>query len=46
MLLSSFLKQFYAGTPYVPSEIFIPKELPEKDVIEEWLSKKRNARFR
>ena len=43
-LLSAFLKQFYAGTPYIPTEIFIPYELTEKDIIEEWLSKKKERK--
>ncbi|MCR4815075.1 MAG: excinuclease ABC subunit UvrC [Lachnospiraceae bacterium] len=40
-LTAAFIKQFYAGTPYIPAEIFISYELPEKEVLEEWLSKKR-----
>ena len=43
-LLSAFLKQFYAGTPYIPTEIFVPYELTEKDIIEEWLSKKKERK--
>ncbi len=43
-LLASFVKQFYAGTPYVPSEVFLTEEIEEKDVIEEWLGKKRGRK--
>ena len=43
-ILSSFIKQFYAGTPYIPGEIFLPVTLPEQDILEEWLGKKRNGR--
>ena len=43
-LLASFVKQFYAGTPYVPSEVFLAEEIEEKDVIEEWLGKKRGRK--
>ena len=41
IILESFIKQFYAGTPYIPREIMIPYEIEERDVIEEWLAKKR-----
>ena len=43
-ILSSFLKQFYSGTPYIPGEIFVARELPEKEVIEEWLSKRKEKK--
>lgn len=39
--LSSFLKQFYAGTPYIPSELMLPEEVEDQEVIEEWLSARR-----
>ena len=42
-LLSVFIKQFYAGTPYIPRELLIQEELSEKDIIEEWLKKKRGG---
>ena len=40
-ILSSFVKQFYAGTPYIPSELMLPEELEDGAVIEEWLTRKR-----
>ena len=43
-ILGSFIKQFYAGTPYIPGEIFVDCVLPEKEVIEEWLSKKKERK--
>lgn len=43
-LLSSFLKQFYAGTPYVPKEIFVQEEIREQEVLEKWLSQKRGQK--
>ncbi|HIW20644.1 MAG TPA: excinuclease ABC subunit UvrC [Candidatus Dorea intestinavium] len=39
-ILSSFIKQFYAGTPYIPSELMLSMEVEDKDIIEEWLSTK------
>lgn len=38
-ILTSFLKQFYGGTPYVPSEIMLPVMLPEETLLEQWLSR-------
>ncbi len=40
-ILSCFLKQFYAGTPFVPREIMLQEEIEDRDVIEQWLSGKR-----
>lgn len=40
-ILSSFIKQFYAGTPYIPSELMLPEEIEDSAVVEEWLTKKR-----
>ena len=43
-ILSVFLKQFYAGTPYIPRELMIQYEIEEKELIEEWLSARRGQR--
>lgn len=43
-VLASFIKQFYAGTPYIPSELMLPVEVEEQAVLEEWLSAKRGHR--
>ena len=37
-ILSSFVKQFYPGTVYIPREIIIEEELPDHDAIQNWLS--------
>lgn len=37
-LLADFIKQFYAGTPFIPKEIFLPEEVEEKEMLEAWLS--------
>ena len=42
--LSSFLKQFYAGTPFIPSEIMLQSEIEDVDIIEEWLSGRRKQK--
>lgn len=43
-ILTSFIKQFYAGTPYVPRELMIQQEIEEREVLEEWLSERRGHR--
>lgn len=43
-ILTSFLKQFYAGTPFIPSEIMLPEEIGEMEVLEEWLGSKKGMR--
>lgn len=40
-ILSSFIKQFYAGTPYIPSLLMIQEEVEDLELLEEWLTKKR-----
>lgn len=45
-ILSSFIKQFYAGTPYIPPRLMLPEEIEDLAVIEEWLTKRRGHRVR
>ena len=40
-VLSSFIKQFYAGTPYIPSVLMIQEEIEDAKLLEEWLTQKR-----
>lgn len=40
-ILTSFIKQFYAGTPYIPRELLLPYELAEADILMEWLTRRR-----
>ncbi len=46
MILSSFLKQFYAGTPFIPREIMIQEEIEEQDLIAKWLEKRKGKKVR
>ncbi len=39
--IASFIKQFYAGTPFIPRELLIQEEIEERELLEAWLSKKR-----
>lgn len=43
-ILSTFIKQFYSGTPFIPREIMLPQEIEEQDVLENWLTSKRGGR--
>ena len=43
-VITDFIKQFYAGIPFVPRQIMVQEELAEKDILEEWLSSKRGSK--
>lgn len=43
-ILESFIKQFYAGTPFIPSELMLQEEIEEREILEQWLSKKKEQR--
>ena len=45
-VLSSFLKQFYAGTPFIPKEIMIQEEVEDLELISQWLEKKKGQKVR
>ena len=43
-VLTTFVKQFYSGTPFLPKEVMLSAEIEDISVIEEWLSGKRGAK--
>ena len=43
-ILAAFIQQHYSQTDFVPKEILVSEEIPEADVITEWLSAKRGSR--
>ena len=43
-IISGFVKQFYAGTPYIPREIMMQYEIGEAEVIESWLSERKGQK--
>lgn len=43
-VLDSFIKQYYAGTPFIPGELMLPEELEDMQLLEEWLSTKRGGK--
>lgn len=43
-ILTSFVKQFYAGTPYIPKEIMLQEEIGESEIISQWLTKRKGQK--
>ena len=43
-ILEDFVKQFYAGTPFIPRELMVQYELEDHELIEKWLSGRRGSR--
>jgi len=43
-IISSFIKQFYIGTSYVPKEILVEEEFEDIDAVASWLSEKRGSK--
>ncbi len=45
-ILSSFVKQYYAGTPFIPKELFTSCEIEDVELLEQWLSSKRGTKVK
>ena len=43
-ILLDFVKQFYAGTPFVPRELMLQEEIEDTEIVEQWLSGRRGSR--
>lgn len=43
-IMTAFLKQYYTGTPYIPRQLIVETEVEEKELLENWLSEKRQQR--
>lgn len=43
-ILQSFVKQFYAGTPFIPREVMLEYEIQDAALIEEWLTQRRGSK--
>ncbi len=43
-ILTSFVKQFYAGTPFIPREIMLQNEIEDMTLLEQWLTNKKGAK--
>lgn len=45
-ILNSFVKQFYAGTPFIPHEIWVQEELEDEELVCRFLTSKRGSKVR
>ena len=45
-ILSSFVKQFYAGTPFIPMDLGVQYELEDTELISQWLSARKGQKVR
>ena len=45
-ILTSFVKQFYSGTPFVPRELWVQTELDDAEIIASWLELKRGQKVK
>ena len=45
-ILNSFVKQFYAGTPFIPHEIWVQEELEDAEVIVSFLTARRGQKVK
>ncbi len=43
-ILQDFIKQFYAGTPFLPRELMLQYEIEDAQLIGDWLSARRGGR--
>ena len=43
-ILENFVKQFYAGTPFIPRELMLQYEIGDKELIEKWLAGQRGGK--
>ena len=43
-VLQDFVKQFYAGTPFIPKELMLQYEIEDAEIVEKWLTERRGGR--
>lgn len=43
-ILEGFVKQFYAGTPFIPRELMLQYEIADSELVEKWLSERKGGR--
>ncbi|KAB3529228.1 excinuclease ABC subunit UvrC [Alkaliphilus pronyensis] len=43
-ILAAFIKQFYSNASSIPREIIMEEEIPDKEIIEEWLKGKKGSK--
>ena len=45
-ILSSFVKQFYSGTPFIPRELWVQAPLDDEEIIGQWLGSRRGQKVK
>lgn len=43
-IITTFIKQFYSGTPFIPREVILPQDIDEKEMLEKWLTERRGSK--
>ncbi len=43
-ILLDFVKQFYAGTPFIPRELMLQEDIADIDILEKWLTMRKGSR--
>jgi excinuclease ABC subunit C len=43
-VLNAFVSQYYASATHIPKDVFVPEALPDRAVIEQWLTERRGSR--
>lgn len=43
-IMGDFVKQYYAGTPFIPKEIMLQHQIEDMELVENWLSERRGSR--
>ncbi len=43
-IIMDFIKQFYVSNPFIPREILTQTEVPDREILEKWLSDKRGGK--
>jgi len=44
-VLETFVKQYYSNQPNLPSEIYLPFDVPDRDLLAEWLKRLKGSRM-
>ncbi len=44
VVMENFIKQFYAGTPFLPRTIMLQEEVEDAELIGQWLSKRKGSK--
>ena len=43
-ILGDFIKQFYAGTPFIPRELMLQTQIEDQELLEKWLTQRKGTK--